>query len=116
MRVGPTKAREDDLAAHFLAVLLAQEEKVGSIEQPNASVTERNTGRDVQPVGEHGDLLGTAIAIEVFENFYAIATRAGGLAGIFNALGNPDATAVVKGHRHGIDDVRFVRDQLDAET
>ena len=70
---------------------------------------------DVQPLGEDGDLVDLAVAVGVFQDLDAVAARAGGLARVFEALGDPDAAPLVERHRDRVDDVRLARDELDRE-
>ena len=66
-----------------------------------------DAGGDVQPLGEDREAGRPAVAVGVFQNLDAVAARAGRLPRIFQALGDPDAAALVESHRHGIDDLRL---------
>ena len=116
MRVGPAKAGDDHFAAGFFAVFFAHEQKVRRIQHPNTAIADGNAGRDVQAVSEYRDLVGAPVTIGVLEDFHAIAARSGGFARILDALGNPNAPAIVERHRNGIHDVRFAGNRLDRET
>ena len=116
VRVRAAKAGEHHFAADFLAVLLAQEEKVGRVEHPHAAVADRHARGNVQPFGKDGDLVRAPIGVRVFENLHPIAADARRLARILDALGNPDAPAIIESHRDGIHDVRFAGDEFDREA
>ena len=115
MRVRAAKASEHHFAADFLAILLAQEEKVGRVEHPHAAVANRHAGGNIQSFGKDSDFVRAPIGVRVFQNFHAIAPDAGGLARILDAFGNPNAPAIIESHRDGIDDVRFAGDEFDRE-
>src|SRR6266850_2957491 len=104
MRVGATKARDHHFAADFLAVLLAHKKKVWGVEHPYAPVAIREAGGNVQPFGKDRDFVGASICIGVLENFDAIAANPRRLARVLDALGDPDAAAIVEIQRDGIDD------------
>ena len=61
-------------------------------------------------------LVGAPVRVGVLQNFDAVAPRSCRLAGIFDALGDPNAAAIVERHGDGIDDVGFAGDEVDAET
>ncbi len=69
-----------------------------------------------KPVGEDRELVGPAVAVGVFEHLHAIAALSGRMARILEALGDPDAPALVEGHRHGVHDVGLARDNLNLKT
>src|SRR5262249_27139921 len=104
VRVGASEAGNDDFGfARGLAVGTdLVEEDVGRVGDPDAAVADGNARGNVEALGEHGDLVDLAVAVGVFEDLDAIAAGPGGATRVFEALGDPDAAALVEGHRYWI--------------
>ena len=118
VRVEAAEAGDDDLALVGLAgpLRVLEEKDVGRVGDPDAAVAEVEAGGDVEAVGEDRDLVELAVAVRVFEDLDTILTRPGGEARVFDALGDPEAAALVEGHGDGVHDVRLAGDQLDGEA
>jgi hypothetical protein len=116
LRVRHRKARDQHLAVIGLAVAVSilEIEDVGSGCDDDAAPPAHDAGRQHQPIGEHGALVGTSVAVCVFEQLHA--SRGSGVHGIARHLQNEPAAVLVDVHGDRRLDVRLGRHQIDAEA
>ena len=84
----------------------------GAIGDPHAAVADGDARRDIQPLGEDGDLVDAAVAVGVFQHFDPVASRARLGSRIFEAFGDPDPPPFVERHGDGVDEVGLGGDEL----
>ena len=120
VRVADAPAGEQDLAHVGLAVAVGilQEQRVGRLEDDDATVRTQQAGGDVETLGEDGELVRLAIAVGVLADRDPVAAGCGGVLGIgiVHRLGDPEPSAMVPGHADRLVDLGLRREQPGLET
>ncbi len=95
-----------------------QEEEPRRLRDDEPAVREDDPGRDVEPLGEDGELVGLAVAVGVLADADAVAADAvfDDFVRVVGGLGEPAAPALVPGHRDRFADVGIAREKLEFQV
>ena len=75
-----------------------------------------NAAGDVQALHEHGEFVGLAVSISVFQNLHAVAARPGFSPRVLKGFRNPEPASFIDRHCNGIDDVWFRCHKFNAKS
>ena len=119
MRVANAPSGAEDLpdVGLVVAVGVLQEQHVRRRRDDHAAVGEDQARRQVQVVGEHGELVGTPVTVGVLDDLDAVVS---GVAvehhvRVVDRFDDPQPAALVEVERDRFDDVRLLREQLQLE-
>ena len=107
------KAVENDFGlavGNVVAVLVGNKEQPRQGDEPDAAEADFDAHELLHVVAEDFSLVGAAVAVFVVQNDDAVAQREvkpGGAVGVGVAFGDPQAAAVVPGHRHRVLHIGF---------
>ena len=120
VRVADAPTRHDDLAdvGLVVAVGVLEEDERRRLAYDDAAVGEDDAGRDVEAVGEDGELVGLAVAVGVLADLDAVlpllvvdhAVR------VVRGLEDPEATARIPGERDRLHDVGLGGEEHELEV
>ncbi len=93
-----------------------EKENIGRVGNPDAAVADRDSRGDVQAIGEDRDFVGLAISRRILQDLDPITARPRLQPRIFETLGHPDSSLLVKRHGNRVDQIRFRGDQFDLKS
>src|SRR3954468_12696960 len=106
------------LVGYVVPVRVLEKKQFRRLADIDASISELQSGREVQAIDEHGHFIGAAVSIRIFENLDAVARLLafGSPEWIFVKFEHPEPSPFIPRHRHWIDHIRLGRKQANLKS